>query len=145
MKLIHSLGALLIAALPAMGSSQPVAPPPETALGALAGLQPGLWQLRARGSATAPKSLCISDTRALLQIRHGGSACSRFVIGSDARQATVHYTCPGAGHGRTTIRVESPRLVQIDSQGVADGQPFALLYEGRRTGECAPKTNVSNR
>jgi hypothetical protein len=48
----------------------------------------------------------------------------------------VSYQCIGAGKGRTDIRVETPRLVQIDAQGIADGAPFALSLEGRRTGDC---------
>ena len=50
---------------------------------------------------------------------------------------TVNYTCPGIGRGRTTIRVETPRLVQIDSQGLDRGAPFALRAEARRIGPCA--------
>jgi hypothetical protein len=146
MKMIFMIGAMLVWGAPALLIGQPLSPPkPAPALGALASLQPGQWQLRMRGRAAAPKSLCLSDTHALLQIRHSGAACSRFVIASDARTATVHYTCPGAGHGRTTIRVENSRLAQIDSQGVAENQPFALVYEGRRVGECAAPLNAANR
>ena len=39
---------------------------------------------------------------------------------------TVNYVCPGMGRGRTILRVETPRLVQIDSQGLHNGAPFAL-------------------
>ena len=41
----------------------------------------------------------------------------------------MHYTCPGAGHGRTSIRSETNRLVQIDTQGIADGKPFSQAIE----------------
>jgi hypothetical protein len=74
--------------------------------------------------------------RALLQIEHGKAQCGRFVITDQPTVATVHYTCPGAGHGQTTLRVETSRLVQIDSQGVIGNEPFAVTYEGRRIGEC---------
>lgn len=138
MKMRVMIAVVLAVSVPAIVGGQPLASPkPVVALNALSSLQTGQWQLRAQGSAAAPKSLCINDTHALLQIRHSGAACSRFVIASDARMATVHYTCPGAGHGRTTIRVENSRLAQIDSQGVAENQPFALVYEGRRVAACA--------
>ena len=44
---------------------------------------------------------------------------------------TVNYSCPGVGRGRTEIRFETPRLIQIDSQGLDRGAPFALRAEAR--------------
>lgn len=108
----------------------------EAPIPALDLLQPGQWELRGEGQGTA-RSLCIGDPRLLLQIRHGSQHCTRFVIGNDPRTATVQYSCPGAGHGRTTLRVETPRLVQIDTQGVADKSPFVMRFEGRRVGACS--------
>jgi hypothetical protein len=49
---------------------------------------------------------------------------------------TVQYTCRGRGFGRTHIRRETDRLVQIDTQGIADSRPFAFSVEARRTGDC---------
>ncbi len=103
---------------------------------ALEMLQPGQWELREAGSASL-RSLCIGDPKLLLQVRHGAAACTRFAISNDARSATVVYTCPGAGNGRTTVRAETSRLVQIETQGVADKAPFVLQFEGRRVGSCA--------
>ena len=76
------------------------------------------------------------DPENLLQLRNRGASCTRRVIADTASSATVNYTCPGAGHGRTTIAVETPRLVRIDSQGLDGGSPFALEIEGRRIGAC---------
>lgn len=121
---------LLLAAIAA--PAQP-ARAPILALGAI---EPGQWELRAPGARAAERSLCVADPAVLLQLRHPGAACSRFVIDNQPQSTTVHYTCPGAGHGRTTIRVETSQLVQIDSQGIADNAPFAMSYEGRRTGAC---------
>jgi hypothetical protein len=78
----------------------------------------------------------VADPDALIQIQHGPGACSRFVIDSQPNRATVHYTCPGAGHGRTIIRVENPRVIQIESQGIANNAPFNVSYEGRHAGAC---------
>jgi len=58
------------------------------------------------------------------------------VIKDDSDRATVHYTCPGLGWGRTSLLVETPRLVRINSQGIAGRAPFAFDAEARRTGEC---------
>ena len=135
-------GALSMAASAAV-LAQPVAPP--QVLSALALLQPGQWSLHAHDRPSDNRSICVGDPRALLQVRHGEAMCSRFVIASDARTATVHYTCPGSGHGRTTIRVESPHIIQIETQGIAGGQPFILSWEGRRTGNCAAKQSSAIR
>lgn len=107
----------------------------EAPLAALSALQPGQWELRETGGGQS-KSLCLGDPRLLLQIRHGAQQCTRFTIANDSRIATVQYSCPGAGHGRTTLRVETARLVQIETQGVADKSPFVMQFEGRRVGAC---------
>lgn len=124
-------GALTAAAAPA--AWQPARAP---GLPALNGIERGMWELRERGSNAAPRRMCVADPSALIQIRHGGAGCSRFVIENKPDRATVHYTCPGSGHGRTTIRVETSRLIQVESQGIADDSPFNVSLEGRRTGAC---------
>ncbi len=118
--------------------SQPAAAP---TLAALAMLEPGQWQLKSPDPLES-RSICLADPRTLLQLRHGKSPCSRFVISNDPKATTVHYTCPGAGHGRTTVRVETPRLAQIDSQGIADNEPFELHFEARRVGNCGVATGA---
>lgn len=122
-----------LAALAVPGRTQNVQP---GAMPALSVVQPGQWLLKSRTNPSEHRSLCVSDVRALLQVQHGAAMCSRFVISNTPRETTVHYTCPGSGHGRTTIRVETPRLIQIESQGIAKREPFALELEGRRIGEC---------
>ena len=103
---------------------------------ALKPLQSGQWQLREVGGGN--RSVCLRDPATLFQLRSRGAQCSRFVIEDAQTSATVHYTCPGAGHGRTTIAVETPRLIRVESQGVDAGTPFNVELEGRRTGSCAP-------
>lgn len=102
---------------------------------ALSALQRGEWQLREVGGAT--RSLCLTDPAALFQQRHRGAQCSRFVIENGATSATVHYTCPGTGHARTTVEVATPRSVHVSSQGLEGGMPFDIEIEARRTGACA--------
>lgn len=120
------------AALSAHGAAQERAP----GLKVLAGIERGNWQLRERGDGAA-RTMCIDDARAILQLRHPGMAqCSRFVIEDEARSGTVHYSCPGSGHGRTTITLETPRLARISTSGIARGLPFDDQIEARRTGAC---------
>lgn len=102
-------------------------------------VQPGVWQLRELGVSATLQRLCIQDPYDLIQLRHPGAACSRFVLANEAQTTTVHYTCTGAGYGRTTIKVETPSLMRIDSQGLANQSPFQVALEARRVGPCAPQ------
>jgi hypothetical protein len=99
-------------------------------------LEKGQWELRERGGTSMLRSFCLGDARSLIQLQHARGNCSRYVIADGPGEVTVHYTCPGAGHGRTTIRRETARLVQIDTQGIAGGAPFSHAYEARRAGGC---------
>ncbi len=100
-------------------------------------VQPGSWTLHEIGSKGRDRSICVRDVGALLQIHHGTAACSRFIVSETARAATVQYSCPGQGYGRTTVTLESPSLVRIQTQGLATGAPFDVDYEARRGGRCA--------
>lgn len=99
-------------------------------------LEKGRWQLSERGKPDVLQSMCLGDARRMIQVYHPRSGCSRYVIEDKPDSVTVHYTCPGAGHGRTTIRSETNRLVQIDTQGIANGKPFSQAIEARRVGAC---------
>ncbi|MGZ8998512.1 MAG: hypothetical protein ACXW2T_06615, partial [Allosphingosinicella sp.] len=81
-------------------------------------------------------SICLGDPGDLAQLQHRGASCSREVVASDDRSATLQYSCRGVGSGRTTIRFETPRLVQIDTQGLDQGTPFAIRAQARRSGAC---------
>jgi hypothetical protein len=59
------------------------------------------------------------------------------VIANEARRTVVHYSCAKTGHGETIVKVETPRLIQIESQGIVNKEPFALSLEGRRVGACS--------
>lgn len=114
------------------------------AAGALAGantaldtIERGEWRLRVPGE--APRSICVTDPATLLQLRHNHATCSRFIIANETQQTTVHYSCPTAGWGRTTVRVLTPRAITIDTQGIADNAPFAFSADAHRVGACPAK------
>jgi hypothetical protein len=125
---IAGAGILILAG----GASAQRDPAPLTAM---RGIEQGQWALKDRESGGL-RLLCVKNPALLLQIRHSGAQCSHFVVANEARAATIHYTCPGHGYGRTTVSVETPRLVRVETQGVIDGAPFASEFEGRRTGAC---------
>ena len=107
------------------------------ALAMLDNLDSGRWELRVRDGASGVERICLRDGRGLIQLRHPALNCQRLVVSDAETQVTVQYTCRGRGFGRTQIRRESSRLVQIDTQGIADGVPFAFAAEARRVSDCA--------
>jgi hypothetical protein len=98
-------------------------------------IEPGMWELRARDGRRSER-VCLDDGRRLIQLRHPNLPCRQFVVEDEANEVTVHYTCNGQGSGRTHLRFESPRLVQIETQGVASKLPFDFTAEARRIGSC---------
>ena len=126
-----ALGAIMFLGSPAPTQQRPGIP-------LLGRIESGLWELRGRNN-NRIASICLGDRLLLTQPQHGDAPCTRVVIAADHRSATVHYTCPAAGFGRTTLRVETARLVQIDSQGIYRNAPFGLRAEARRVGPCRPR------
>lgn len=98
-------------------------------------IEPGLWELKMRDGGRTER-LCLEDGRRLIQLRHPQMACRQFVVEDAASTVTVSYTCPGQGDGRTRLRFESPRLVQLQSSGIAGKLPFEVVAEARRVGSC---------
>lgn len=106
------------------------------ALAMLAKLERGQWTVAMRDGGPS-RNLCIGDPVKLLQLSHTrGARCNRVVVEDTPGRVTVQYTCRGNGYGRTSIRRETDTLVQIESQGIADGRPFQFRAEARRTGPC---------
>jgi hypothetical protein len=134
----HRLGRLRWGALGLAGLLAVAAPVFALALPdlpALALLERGRWQVK-EGPDGAARSLCLAAQVDFVQLEHRGLSCAQEVLGSEAGAATVQYTCPGHGFGHTNIRVETPRLARIDTQGLVDGRPFAYRAEARRVGAC---------
>lgn len=115
----------------------PAAAASPTTAAALDAIEPGQWELREAGAVpAAPRSVCVADPATLLQIEHGAVRCNRFVVADQPRAVTVSYTCPGAGSGRTTIKLVSGSDFQLDTQGINGGAPFDKNYRAHRTGAC---------
>jgi hypothetical protein len=104
-------------------------------LAMLGTLAKGEWTIRQRTGAPERK-ICVKSGAELIQLMHREGGCSQFVVEDGAARVTVQYTCPGNGYGRTSIRRETPALVQLESQGIESRTPFQLTAEARRTGSC---------
>lgn len=98
-------------------------------------LEPGMWSLRYREGAAA-RRICVRSGFELLSLRPIAGNCRRSTVEDRADRVAVQNSCQGHGYARTSIRRESSILVQIESQGFADGVPFSLSAEARRTGVC---------
>jgi len=139
-------GRALLALAAAAAIAAPAVSQRAGGVNALAKLQPGLWQFRIlSGGAATPAPVCLGDPAVLAQLRHRSTPCSRLVVAQDGEGATIHYTCPAGGYGQTSLRVETPRLVQVDTQGIADNIPFAFRAEARRVGSCSSASGSSGR
>ena len=99
-------------------------------------LDAGEWEVRDRDPTGGRSRLCIDSGRQLVQIRHQKESCRSFTVEDTAENVTIHYTCAGNGYGRTRIRFENTGLVQLETQGIAGGLPFAFTAEARRMGTC---------
>jgi len=126
---------IALAAFAAAGTGAAAIAQPLTAVGQL---EPGRWQLRTRGAPT--RDICVADPATLIQLEHSRTSCSRLVVANERSTSTVQYSCPGAGWGRTTVRVSTPRAATIDTQGIAANMPFAYVADAHRTGECAAES-----
>lgn len=128
-RLAMAMAGLLVAfSAPASGQ--------RPALAMLNDLDAGRWELRVRDDGSVER-ICLPNVKRLIQLRHPADACDRLIVTDAASEVTVQYTCRGRGYGRTHIRRETSRLIQLDTQGIADGLPFAFAAEARRVGDCA--------
>lgn len=132
---------LIVPALLGAGAALPAqAPSPAPSASALPrvvkSIEAGHWEFRDVVEGGKPLHLCLGDKRQLFQFRHPAPMCRQFVGTNEPEHAVVSYDCEQRGQGRTDLRVETPRLIQIDSRGIADGAPFATRLEGRRIGAC---------
>lgn len=109
-------------------------PAASQAPGPLASVERGQWELRSGGNAIG--SICLGDPLLLAQPSNPPQPCTQQTISSDSHSVTVSYVCPGLGRGQARLRVETPRLIQIDSQGLHNGAPVAFRAEARKTGPC---------
>ena len=99
---------------------------------------PGEWEIADTASVRGQKR-CIMDPGLLMQWEHRQRQCSRTVTNSSLDRAEVSYTCAGGGFGTSRVEVLTPRSVKVNTQGIADGLPFAYVLHARRIGPCTTR------
>lgn len=130
-------GAIRVVSIAAiLGSASLAAAPAKGPLHVVAVIEPGQWELREEGGMGMAKSLCVVDADMFVQYQHNHMECARFVVDDQPMSATVTYDCQSNGRGRTTIRASTPRVLHLDTQGIARGAPFDMSFDARRTGAC---------
>lgn len=130
LKIAACLSGLALVAIAGTASGQ------RSSAGIADSIEQGSWNLRVRGGGEPERRVCMSSARDLVQLRHRGLACKRVVVSDGPTGFSVQYTCPGKGYGRTTVRKETARLLQFDTQGIENGLPFAFSGEARYAGRC---------
>jgi hypothetical protein len=110
----------------------------SSGIAALGTLEKGRWQVREMDGAVPQAAICLGDPAQLLQFAHrgGGGACRSEILESAGNSATVQYRCPRRGFGHSHIRVETPRSVRVETQGLRNGRPFSYRLEAQRVGAC---------
>ena len=128
------VGALIVAGAAALAlPAQATAP----SIDSLSKLEKGRWQVRELDGATETALLCVGDPAALLRFEHrGASGCSSEVVENAATSAIVQYSCQGRGFGHSELKVETPRSVRIQTQGISNGRPFSYRLQAQRVGAC---------
>jgi hypothetical protein len=137
--------ALMTGTLFCAGSAFAAGPAAGPLTAAFGQVEQGQWQLRETGSAAAPRLICVTDPDRLIQLEHASLSCTRLIVDDRPRTATVSYACPGAGHGRTMIRIETRNSFHLETQGISGGAPFDMAFEARRMGACATASGPASR
>jgi len=101
----------------------------------LANIEGGLWEVDPLGPGASAK-LCIADPMTFASYEHRAKACTLVVISDGPNGAVIHYTCPGGGFGRSTVKALTPRSLRVETQGIADNAPFQYVFQARRVGAC---------
>ena len=96
----------------------------------------GSWEVTQLESKAKPRRFCVRDVSLLAQYEHMGTTCTRVTVNEGPRKALVRYTCPAGGFGTSGIEVVTPRSLNIETQGIKDGQPFNRRLLARRVGGC---------
>ena len=127
-------GAAVAAAFAVMAAQHP---------SALAGVQPGLWEISGAPGVKAPIRQCVTELVALAEFEHRGRACKPKVISDKGHSVVIEYNCGAAGFGRSRLDVITPRSIRIDTQGISEQLPFQYVLQARRVGDCASGTTAS--
>jgi hypothetical protein len=114
----------------------PLAAAASGEIAALKGLERGRWQVRDLDSGQARPAVCLGNPAQFVQLEHEGGPCPTELIENGSVTATVQYSCSARGFGHTHVRVETPRLIRIDTQGLSKGRPFSYRLEAKRVGKC---------
>ncbi|WP_344705999.1 DUF3617 domain-containing protein [Sphingomonas swuensis] len=119
-------------ALPLLGAS---APPGARAL---AGVQPGLWEVSRSATGQGARRICLRDVASLASFAHPRERCQRTILGDRPGELVVDLQCVGGEFARSRISVTTPRSLKLESQGIHGGEPFDMTLYARRVGPCRP-------
>lgn len=127
--------ALLLAGLAGLTLTLTAAAPVRGPL-ALAGVEPGLWEVSRTATGQGARRVCLTDMVLLATYAHAGDRCERTMLVDQPGQLIMHLDCGEGDFGRSRLSVTTPRSLKLESQGVHKGEPYNLTLYARRVGEC---------
>lgn len=108
------------------------APPPR----ALAGVQPGLWEVSRSATGHGARRMCVTELVELAHAAHPGERCRRTILSDRSGQLLLDLQCDNGDVGRSRISVVTPRSLKVELQGIHRGLPFDQTLYARRAGAC---------
>lgn len=130
---VRRMAAIALIGVTGMAGAVPAKAPP---IAVFSIIEPGQWELHEVGSAAPSRQMCVTNPDIFVQLRHGGPQCARYVTENTAQTVTINYDCDAAGSGRTTITLDTPRQIRLQTQGIAQAAPFDVEYSAHRVGAC---------
>jgi len=103
---------------------------------------PGVWEI-GKNAAGRGERVCLPDPALLMQWEHRAKRCTQTVVNPAPDSAEVHYSCAGGDFGTSRVEVLTPRSIKVDTQGIAQGLPFAYVIHARRIGDCPGPSTIA--
>ena len=88
LRILGTCGALMLGIVTGAMTFAPATA--QSSLGMLSKLDRGLWEVTTRGGRSV-RSICVRDGSELVQLRHRGAACNRFVVEDAANEKITMY------------------------------------------------------
>ena len=104
---------------------------------ALAGVEPGLWELSRDATGHGARRGCLTDMVLLATYAHAGGRCLRTTLSDRPRELLMALDCGSGDFGRSRITVTTPRSLKLETQGFHRGEPYDYSVYARRVGECS--------
>lgn len=84
-------------------------------------------------------AVCAPTRAALFRTGMPDGGCGSRITEGERGERVALFTCAGLGWGRSVFRSTGAGAMRVETQGMRNGQPFAVDYEARSVAACAPR------